>query len=162
MFFSAAKQILCNTNFLFYSILEEIFWCGVLCWCMVWRSLMIGDSESNQRDKEKEREKSNKIINTNATVTVHVHKCTILHPLMWVLFCSKCVKWAPFSILHNFSSTDTVALRLDFHLAFCLIYLLFACPYWKLGPTAFSFFSNPKILFECPTKNSFGNVTITF
>ena len=41
-----------------------------------------------------------KILNARTTVTVHicmvtvalVHLCTILHPLMWVFFCSKCVK----------------------------------------------------------------------
>ena len=37
--------------------------------------------ESNQRQ---EREKINKILNASA-VTI-VHKCTILHPLMWVFF----------------------------------------------------------------------------
>ena len=57
---------------------------------LIWRSLMIGDSESNQRDKEKEREKIIKILNASVIVTMHictvtiviVHKCTILHPLM--------------------------------------------------------------------------------
>ena len=65
-----------------------------------------------------EREKTNKILNGHAIVTVHictvtvaiVHKCTILHSLMWVFFCSKCVKWAFFSILHNFASTNAIAL----------------------------------------------------
>ena len=52
---------------------------------LIWRSLMIGDSESNQRDKEKEREKIIKILNASATVAI-VHKCTILHPLIWVFF----------------------------------------------------------------------------
>ena len=46
---------------------------------------MIGDSESNQRDKEKEREKIIKILNASAIVAI-VHKCTILHPLIWVFF----------------------------------------------------------------------------
>ena len=63
-------------------------------------------------------EKKYKIINRRATVTVHicmvtvavVHKCTILHPLMWVFFCSNCVKLATFSILHNYASTDAIAL----------------------------------------------------
>jgi len=60
-----------------------------------------------QRKRERERKKSNggerkkyKIIISTAIVTVHictvtiaiVHKCTILHPLMWIFFCSKCVK----------------------------------------------------------------------
>ena len=58
------------------------------------------------------------ILNAHATVTVHictvtiaiVHLCTILHPLMCVCFCSKCVKLAHFSILHNFASTNVIAL----------------------------------------------------
>ena len=41
-----------------------------------------------------------------------VHKCTILHPLMWVFFCSNCVKLATFFILHNYTSTDAIALKL--------------------------------------------------
>ena len=48
------------------------------------------------RDKKKIR----KILNASATVTVHIcmvtvaimHKCTNLHPLMWVFFEPKCVK----------------------------------------------------------------------
>ena len=56
---------------------------------------------SNQRQaRDKEREKITKILNASATLTVHictvivaiVHLCTILHPLMWVFFGSKCVK----------------------------------------------------------------------
>ena len=39
-----------------------------------------------------------------------VYLCTILHPLMWVFFCSKCVKSVSFSILHNFAQTDIIAL----------------------------------------------------
>ena len=50
--------------------------------------------------RDKEREKITKILNASATLTVHictvtvaiVHLCTILHPLMWVFFGSKCVK----------------------------------------------------------------------
>ena len=95
----------------------------------VWRSLMIGGSESesesesgsesNQRYRKKEREKTNKIINRSATVTVHictvtiaiVHKCTILHPLMWVFFEPNCVKGLPFSILQNYPLADVIALN---------------------------------------------------
>ena len=93
----------------------------------VWRSLMIGGSESesesgsgsNQRYRKKEREKTNKIINRSATVTVHictvtvaiVHKCTILHPLMWVFFEPNCVKGLHFSILQNYPLTDVIALN---------------------------------------------------
>ena len=40
-----------------------------------------------------------------------VHKCTILHSLMWVFFCSNCVKLATFFILHNYTSTDVIALK---------------------------------------------------
>ena len=71
-----------------------------------------------------EREKNvrteiNKIINTHATVTVHictvtvaiVHKCTIMHKLVWVFFCSNCVKLATFSILHNYRQADVIALK---------------------------------------------------
>ena len=58
--------------------------------------------------------KKYKIINRSATCTVTVaivHKCTILHPLMWVFFCSNCLKSVTFSILHNFAHTDGDALR---------------------------------------------------
>ena len=59
-----------------------------------------------------------KILNTHAIVTVHicmvtmaiVHKCTILHPLMWVFFWPKCVISVTFSILQNFPQADAVAL----------------------------------------------------
>jgi len=45
-------------------------------------------------------------------VTVaHVYIYTFLHPLMWVFFCSKCVKWVPFSILEDYTRPDVVALR---------------------------------------------------
>ena len=88
---------------------------------MVWRSLMIGDNESEVRvraTREKEREKIIKILNASVIVTMHictvtiviVHKCTILHPLMWVFFWPKCVKGVIFSILQNFIQVDGVAL----------------------------------------------------
>ena len=78
------------------------------------------ESKGNQKYKEKEREKVNKIINESTIVTVHictvtvaiVQKCTILHPLMWVFFEPKCVKWLPFSILQNYSPTDVIALSI--------------------------------------------------
>ena len=65
-----------------------------------------------------EREKKYKIINRSATVTMHictvtvaiVHKCTILHPLMWVFFGQKCVKILHFSILQKFTHSDVIAL----------------------------------------------------
>ena len=76
------------------------------------------ETESNQRDREKEREKMIKLLNASVTVTVHictvsiviVHKYTILHPLMWVVFWPKYVKWVIFSILQNFTQADGVAL----------------------------------------------------
>ena len=57
-------------------------------------------NEKKGEHQRQEREKTNKIINASATVTVYictvivaiVHKCTILHPLMWVFFGSKCVE----------------------------------------------------------------------
>ena len=68
-----------------------------------------------------EREKKYKIIKRSATVTVHictvtvaiVHKCTILHPLMWVFFGPKCVKRLPFSILQKFIQSDVIVLMLS-------------------------------------------------
>ena len=47
-----------------------------------------------KRESEVERGKNNKILNGRAIATVHictiivvlVHKCTILHPLIWVFF----------------------------------------------------------------------------
>ena len=54
------------------------------------------------------QKKNTKILNAQATVTMHiytvivalVHLCTILHPLMWVFFWSKCAYLNIFSILH--------------------------------------------------------------
>ena len=54
------------------------------------------------------KKKNTKILNARATVTMHictvivalVHLCTILHPLMWVFFLSKCAYLNIFSILH--------------------------------------------------------------
>ena len=73
---------------------------------------------------EEEREKKvrteiNKIINTHASITVHictvtvaiVHKCTIMHKLVWVFFCSNCIKVVSYSILHNYAQTDVIALN---------------------------------------------------
>ena len=55
--------------------------------------------DNHKRDDRGERKKY-KIINRRGTVIMHictvivaiVHKCTFLHPLMWVFFYSKCVK----------------------------------------------------------------------
>ena len=66
-----------------------------------------------------ERE-SNKIINTHAIVTVHICTITVaivylytsLYPLMWVIFCSNCVKVVTFSILHIYAQVDAITLSL--------------------------------------------------
>ena len=71
-----------------------------------------------------EREKNvqteiNKITNTHAIVTMHicmvtiaiVHKCTIMHKLVWVFFCSNCVKVVSYSILYNYAQVDVIALN---------------------------------------------------
>ena len=71
------------------------------------------------KPRDKEREEIIKILNASATVTMHictitvviVHLCTILHPLMWVFFWPKCVKWRDFCILKDFASTDVNALK---------------------------------------------------
>ena len=76
-----------------------------------------GESESESIAKREK--KTNKILNGHLIVTVHictvtvaiVHKCTILHSLMWVFFYSNCVKLATFFILHNYTSTDVIALK---------------------------------------------------
>ena len=74
-------------------------------------------SELSQRYKE-EREKIVKILNAPTTIIMHIcmvtvtimHLCTILHSMMWVFFCSKCVKSGAFSILHNFAHADGISL----------------------------------------------------
>ena len=60
----------------------------------------------------------NKIINTHATLIVHICTVTVvivylytsLHPLMWMIFCSNCVKVVTFSILHIYAQADVIAL----------------------------------------------------
>ena len=84
---------------------------------------MISGSESEvrvraTRETERRRKKIIKILNISAIVTMHlcmvtiaiVHKCTILHPLMWVFLGPKCVKRLPFSILQNYPPADVIAL----------------------------------------------------
>ena len=76
---------------------------------------------TEKREKKRSEWEINKIINTHATVTVHI--CTVivaivylytsLHPLMWVIFCSNCVKVVSFSILHIYAQADVIALTLD-------------------------------------------------
>ena len=46
----------------------------------------------------------------NALTVAHVHLCTILHPLMWVFFCSKYVKLTTFCILQDYAQSDAIAL----------------------------------------------------
>ena len=100
------------------------------------------------------REKiNNKISNTRATVTVHicmvtvviVYKYTILHPLMWVFFWPKYVKWRDFCILENYTPTDMDALRILSQSGMSLIdpldlYLAFALFFLRLLQTHFRFF----------------------
>ena len=67
--------------------------------------------QMKKREKKRSELEIIKILNAHATVAVHictvivaiVHLCTILHPLMWVFFCSECVKSVSFFILHNFA-----------------------------------------------------------
>ena len=68
--------------------------------------------------QERGKRKKYKMINRRVIVTVHickvtvaiVHKCTILHPLMWVFFRPKCVKMLHFSVLQKFTQSDVIAL----------------------------------------------------
>ena len=113
------------------------------------------------------REKiNNKISNTRATVTVHicmvtvviVYKYTILHPLMWVFFWPKYVKWRDFCILENYTPTDMDALRilsqsgmslidpLDLYLAFALFFLRLLQTHFRFFFLNFFFFSFAPIL----------------
>ena len=50
---------------------------------------------------------------------VIVYLYTSLYPLMWVFFCSKCVKLFTFSILHIYARIDGDALKILF-LFFCI------------------------------------------
>ena len=43
-------------------------------------------------------------------IVAHGNIYTFLHPLMWVFFCSKCVKFVLFSILEDYRWTNVVAL----------------------------------------------------
>ena len=93
------------------------WWLAVLGYCdgqFLLLLLLLGIEEwvreSLTRQERGERKKY-KIIDRRATVVVHicmvtvaiVHKCTILHPLMWVFFfCSKYVKWVNFFYFAKF------------------------------------------------------------
>ena len=69
-----------------------------------------------------EREKIVKKLYAHATIPVYIYTSTVVTCIYtqvctgWCesFFCSYCVKWAPFSILHNFTSTDVIALRMIF------------------------------------------------
>ena len=77
---------------------------------------------TKKREKKMVRTEINKIINTHAIVTVHIYTITVaivylytsLHPLMWVIFCSNCVKVVTFSILHIYALANIIALRFCF------------------------------------------------
>ena len=70
------------------------------------------------RAETRREKKIIKILNTHAIVTVHICMVTVaivylytsLHPLMWVIFCSNCVKLVTFFILHIYAQTDGDAL----------------------------------------------------
>ena len=72
--------------------------------------------EMGKREEKRSELDIIKILNARATVTVHIYMvivalvylCTILHPLMWVFFCSKCVT---FSILQDFTHVDADSQR---------------------------------------------------
>ena len=83
--------------------------------------------------RDKERVKITIILNASATVTVvHictvtvaiVYLCTILHPLIWVFFWSKCVKWRVFCILQDFASTNYCSFAFNSLIIFSLSILL--------------------------------------
>ena len=73
---------------------------------------------TKKREKKRCKPEINKIINTHATITMHIYTVTVaivylytnLHPLMWVFFCSNCVKVVIFSILHIYAQADVTAL----------------------------------------------------
>ena len=60
-----------------------------------------------QREK---REKKRSELEIIKILIALVYLCTILHPLMWVFFCSKCVKSITFSILQDFTHTNANSL----------------------------------------------------
>ena len=74
-----------------------------------------------------EREKMVKKLYAHATVPVHICTGTVATCIYtqvctgWCgsFFCSYRVKWAPFSILHNFTSTDVIALTV--HMFSCKV-----------------------------------------
>ena len=112
----------------FVHLCVDVFVCVWVCVCVHLRKKKMRRGEVTEFVvHRKERKKKceceiNKIINTHATVTVHicivivaiVYLYTSLHPLMWMIFCSNCVKVVTFSILHIYAQTDTIAFTLLF------------------------------------------------
>ena len=96
--------------------------CGCVCVHLRKKKMRRGKSLSllctKKREKKMVRTEINKIINTHAIVTVHictvtvtiVQICTIMHKLMWVFFCSNCVKLITFFILYNYAQANVIAL----------------------------------------------------
>ena len=105
---------LCVGVFVCWFVCVDVFVCGCGCVCVHLRKKKMRREKSSlctkKREKKKVRTEINKIINKNATVTVHIctvtvaimHLYTIIYKLVWMVFCSNCVKLAPFSILHNY------------------------------------------------------------
>ena len=71
--------------------------------------------QMEKREKKRSELEIIKILNARVTVIVHICMvivvCTILPLLMWVFFCSKCVKSVTLSTLQDFTHTDADALR---------------------------------------------------
>ena len=96
-------------------IRQRVVWCWsaavVWCWSMeffvrqswCWSQRVRREGEWDEREREREREKLLKYLckcySNRALciiIVVIVHKCTILHPLMWVLFWAKMCKSTTF------------------------------------------------------------------
>ena len=92
-------------------IRQRVVWCWsaavVRCWSMeffvrqswCWSQRVRREGEWDERERKREREKLLKYLckcYSNRALciitVVIVHKCTILHPLMWVLFWAKMCK----------------------------------------------------------------------
>ena len=117
----------------------DVFVCGCVCVHLRKKKMRKGKSLSSscteKREKKRVQTEINKITNTHAIVTMHicmvtiaiVHKCTIMHKLVWVFFCSNCVKVVSFSILHNYAQADVIALTV--HRANDFLILFFSLLY---------------------------------
>ena len=80
---------------------------------------------------------------------VIVHKCTIMHKLVWVFFCSNCVKLTTFSILYNYARADVIALKftspsrlLHFTLKCSALFFFF---FWLNKTFCYSLISDPQV-----------------